>query len=100
MRGALALRYNTVKPFLALLGETSALGAATGGKRVLAGVKRLPALSRRKVGEKPAAAARDRRQAGAAGVAQGGVRQRRPAGGGRWTATRTWCACWSSFSAL
>ncbi|WSX33173.1 hypothetical protein OG520_39665 (plasmid) [Streptomyces sp. NBC_00984] len=43
MRNALALRYNTVKPFLALLGETSALGAATGGKRVLAGVKRLPA---------------------------------------------------------
>ncbi|MFI1258675.1 Tn3 family transposase [Streptomyces netropsis] len=53
LRGALALRYNTVKPFLSLLGETSALGAATGGARVLAGVKRLPALSRRKVGEKP-----------------------------------------------
>ncbi|GAB3002398.1 Tn3-like element Tn3 family transposase [Streptomyces pseudoechinosporeus] len=53
LRGALALRYNTVKPFLSLLGETSALGAATGGTRILAGVKRLPALSRRKVGEKP-----------------------------------------------
>ncbi len=53
LRGALALRYNTVKPFLSLLGEASALGAATGGARVLAGVKRLPALSRRKVGEKP-----------------------------------------------
>ncbi|MEU9428685.1 Tn3 family transposase [Streptomyces sp. NPDC048342] len=53
LRGALALRYNTVKPFLALLGETSALGAATHGKRILTGVKRLPALSRRKVSEKP-----------------------------------------------
>jgi TnpA family transposase len=53
LRGALALRYNTVKPFLALLGENSALGAATGGARILAGVKKLPALSRRKVGEKP-----------------------------------------------
>jgi Domain of unknown function (DUF4158) len=53
LRGALALRYNTVKPFLSLLGESKALGAATGGVRILAGVKRLPALSRRKVGEKP-----------------------------------------------
>lgn len=53
MRNALALRYNTVKPFLTLLGETSALGAATNGKRILTGVKRLPALSRRKVNEKP-----------------------------------------------
>nr|WP_217254098.1 hypothetical protein [Streptomyces sp. AC602_WCS936] len=53
LRGALALRYNTVKPFLSLLGESKALGAATGGARILAGVQRLPALSRRKVGEKP-----------------------------------------------
>ncbi len=53
LRGALALRYNTVKPFLSLLGETPALEAATGGVRILAGVKKLPALSRRKVGEKP-----------------------------------------------
>ena len=53
LRGALALRYNTVKPFLSLLGESKALGAASGGARILAGVKRLPALSRRKVGEKP-----------------------------------------------
>ena len=35
LRGALALRYNTVKPFLSLLGETPALGAATGGMRIL-----------------------------------------------------------------
>ncbi|WP_234426253.1 DUF4158 domain-containing protein [Streptomyces kebangsaanensis] len=53
MRQALANRYNTVKPFLSLLGETSALGAAPGGARVLAGVKRLPALSRRRVKDKP-----------------------------------------------
>nr|WP_234332063.1 Tn3 family transposase [Streptomyces sp. NRRL F-5650] len=53
MRNALALRYNTVKPFLALLGESKALDAASGGKRVLAGVKRLPALARRRVSEKP-----------------------------------------------
>ncbi|MEV8181407.1 DUF4158 domain-containing protein [Specibacter sp. NPDC078692] len=53
LRGAPALRYNTVKSFLSLLGETSALEAATGGVSILAGVKKLPALSRRKVGEKP-----------------------------------------------
>lgn len=53
LRGALALRYNTVKPFLTLLGESRALEAATGGKRILTGVKRLPALSRRRVEEKP-----------------------------------------------
>lgn len=33
LRGAPALRYNTVKPFLSLLGESKALGAATGGMR-------------------------------------------------------------------
>ncbi|WP_328841359.1 hypothetical protein [Streptomyces europaeiscabiei] len=53
LRSALALRYNTVEPFLSLLGESKALDAATGGKRILTGVKRLPALSRRKVSEKP-----------------------------------------------
>lgn len=37
LRGALALRYNTVKPFLSLLGESRALGAATGGMRILTG---------------------------------------------------------------
>ena len=49
MRAALTTRYNTVRPFLALLGESKALDAATGGTRVLAGVKRLPALARRRV---------------------------------------------------
>ncbi|MCQ4083913.1 Tn3 family transposase [Streptomyces sp. RB6PN25] len=53
MRRQLAGRYNTVRPFLSLLGESSALGAASGGKRVLEAVKRLPALSRRKVKLKP-----------------------------------------------
>jgi TnpA family transposase len=53
LRGALALRYNTVKPFLSLLGESKALDAAPAGRRILTEVQRLPALSRRKVGEKP-----------------------------------------------
>ncbi|MFJ4859116.1 Tn3 family transposase [Streptomyces sp. NPDC088730] len=53
MRAALATRYSTVRPFLALLGESKALDAASAGKRVLAGVRGLPALARRKVGVKP-----------------------------------------------
>lgn len=53
LRSALALRYNTVKPFLSLLAESKALDAAPAGRRILTGVQRLPALSRRKVGEKP-----------------------------------------------
>lgn len=52
-RNALATRYNTVRPFLALLGESKALGAASGGKRILDGVRGLPALARRKVSVKP-----------------------------------------------
>ncbi|QKZ15927.1 hypothetical protein HUT05_27855 [Streptomyces chartreusis] len=70
MRAALANRYATVRPFLALLGETSALGAAPVGAQVLAGVN--PAAP----GEgQAAAAARGGRQARAGRVAQGGVRQ-------------------------
>lgn len=53
MRAALANRYATVRPFLTLLGESKALDAASAGKRVLAGVRGLPALARRKVGVKP-----------------------------------------------
>ncbi len=53
MRAALANRYATVRPFLSLLGESKALDAASAGKRVLAGVRGLPALARRKVGVKP-----------------------------------------------
>lgn len=82
LRGALALRYNTVKPFLPLLGESKALDAAPGGRRILTGVQRLPALSRRKVGEKPLLPREvdDKLVAGA--LAQGGVRERRAAPGG------------------
>lgn len=53
MRAALANRYATVRPFLSLLGESKALDAASASKRVLAGVRGLPALARRKVGVKP-----------------------------------------------
>ncbi|WSJ92239.1 hypothetical protein OG395_52890 [Streptomyces sp. NBC_01320] len=51
MREELALRYNTVRPFVSLLDESNALGAALGGKRILKAVRRLPALSRRRVKE-------------------------------------------------
>jgi len=53
MRRLLATRYNTVRPFLSLLGESPALGAASAGKRILEAVRRLPALARRKVKVKP-----------------------------------------------
>lgn len=42
-----------MRPFLSLLGESNALGAAQGGKRILKAVRRLPALSRRRVKERP-----------------------------------------------
>lgn len=53
MRAALAGRYNTVRPFLMLLGESTALHAAPGGERVLAAVGSLPELARHRVGQKP-----------------------------------------------
>ena len=59
MRAALAGRYNTVRPFLALLGESTALHAAPGGERVLAAVRALPELARRRVAQKPLIDARD-----------------------------------------
>ncbi|MFC7884762.1 Tn3 family transposase [Streptomyces sp. NPDC057376] len=52
-RRLLATRYSTVRPFLSLLGESSALSAASAGKRVREAVRRLPALARRKVKVKP-----------------------------------------------
>jgi len=52
-RAALVGRYNTVRPFLTLLGESSALYVAPGGERVLAAVRQLPELARRRVGQKP-----------------------------------------------
>jgi len=53
MRAALAGRYNTVRPFLTLLSESTALHAAPGGERVLAAVRALPELARRRVAQKP-----------------------------------------------
>jgi hypothetical protein len=53
LRTALANRYNTVRPFLRLLGESGALSAAPGGRRVLAAVRTLPALAGRRVGQRP-----------------------------------------------
>lgn len=47
------VRYNTVRPFLSLLGESDALGAAPAGRRVLKAVRRLPALSRRRMKDRP-----------------------------------------------
>ncbi|MFD0900414.1 Tn3 family transposase [Actinomadura sediminis] len=73
MRAALAGRYNTVKPFLALLGESKAPDAATGGARVLAGVRGLPAPPRRKVSVKPGLPRRDGGQLGALGLALNAV---------------------------
>ena len=54
MRAALAGRYNTVRPFLTLLGESTALHAAPGGERVLAAVRALPELARRRVTQEAA----------------------------------------------
>lgn len=48
LRKALTARYNTVRPFLALLGESEALAAAQGGRKILAAVRTLPRLARRK----------------------------------------------------
>lgn len=53
MRAALVEKYHTVRLFLRLLGESKALSAAPGGRRVLAAVRRLPELSRRQVSKKP-----------------------------------------------
>jgi hypothetical protein len=49
----LALRYNTVRPFLSLLGKSDALGAAPAGRLILKAVRRVPALSRRRVKDRP-----------------------------------------------
>jgi hypothetical protein len=53
LRTALGARYNTVRPFLRLLGESGALAAAPGGRRILKAVRTLPALTRRRVGQRP-----------------------------------------------
>ncbi|MCG5214707.1 hypothetical protein [Streptosporangium sp. KLBMP 9127] len=53
MRAALVEKYNTVRPFLRLLGQSKALAAAPGGRRVVAAVRRLPELPRRRVSKRP-----------------------------------------------
>nr|WP_157864981.1 hypothetical protein [Streptomyces prasinopilosus] len=53
MRERMALRYNTVRPFLSLLGESDALGFAPAGRRILKAVRRPPALSRRRAKDRP-----------------------------------------------
>ena len=52
MRAALVGRYNTVRPFLTLLGESTALRASPGGERVLSALRVLPELARRRVAQK------------------------------------------------
>jgi hypothetical protein len=53
MRAALVDKYNTVRPFVKLLGNSTSLGAAAGGAAVLSAVRRLPELVRRQVSRKP-----------------------------------------------
>ncbi|MGI8846886.1 MAG: Tn3 family transposase [Candidatus Dormibacteria bacterium] len=53
MRAALVGRYNTVRPFLKQLGDFAALHAAHGGRGILAAVRTLPDLARRRVAQKP-----------------------------------------------
>lgn len=53
LRAALVDKYNTVRPFLRLLGESKSLSAAASGRKVLAAVRRLPELARRQVSRKP-----------------------------------------------
>ncbi|MDT0469790.1 hypothetical protein [Streptomyces gibsoniae] len=52
-REKLGLLYNTVRLFLSLLGESEALDAAPAERRILKAVRRLPALSRRRVKDRP-----------------------------------------------
>jgi TnpA family transposase len=49
MRAALTARYGVVRPFLELLAEALPLGAAPAGEKLLAEVRRLPELARRRV---------------------------------------------------
>ncbi len=53
IRVALAERYRTVRPFLALLAETSSPAASPAGEAVLIAVKGLPELANRRVRIKP-----------------------------------------------
>ncbi len=97
MRAALAGRYNTVRPFLTLLGETTALHAAPGGEPVLAAVRSLPEWRAAGLDRNRSAARRStpnwRRRPG-----DGRCTPTRTCRSGRWTATRTWCACSNSYT--
>jgi len=53
MRVALAERYRTVRPFLALLAGSPSLAASAGGTRLLDAVKALPDVAARRVTAKP-----------------------------------------------
>ncbi|MCT9093771.1 hypothetical protein N4G70_33630 [Streptomyces sp. ASQP_92] len=55
VREKLGLRYNTVRPFLSLLGESKALDAALAGRRILNGAPPAGALA--PSGQGPAATA-------------------------------------------
>ncbi len=68
MRAALVPRYHTVKPFPALLGESKALSADSGGKRV----RTFPAPARRKAGVRPLPARHPSGVAGRGLVARAG----------------------------
>ena len=82
MRAQLADRYRTVRPFLELLGAAPVLNAAAAGRRVLAAVRALPELSRRRVRRNPLVAARHRPDDRAASLVARGPRQHGPAGAG------------------
>jgi hypothetical protein len=97
LRTALGARYKTVRPFLRLLGESGALSAAPGGRRVLAGVRTLPALARRRVGSARCCRPISMR----IWCRRHGVRRCTPTASwppARWTATPMWCVSWSSCS--
>lgn len=80
LRAVLATQCATVRPFLSPLGESKALDAVSAGKWALGEVRCLPVPvpARRKAGAKPLLPGGGRRVR-AADVAQGGVRQPRPA---------------------
>ncbi|GAA2687732.1 hypothetical protein GCM10009864_71910 [Streptomyces lunalinharesii] len=81
LRAALTAQYATVCPFLTLLGEPQALDAASAGKRVLAGVRGLPAPARRKASVKPLLPREMDDKLVPPRLSQGGVRQPRSAAG-------------------
>lgn len=75
MRAELAGRYNMLRPVLVLLSESNALGAATGGRKMLA-AGAVAARAGTAQGDTTTVAARgDRQEPGAAGVAASGPRE-------------------------